>query len=390
MHVQTAWSSLIKKEEELCGDKVAVRYCDDFCILVLADGLGSGVKANILATLTSTIICEMMAEGATLPEAVDTITATLPQCQERGIAYSTFTIVQVYYDGSVNLIEFDNPAAIVLRHGVSLPLERTVRQIGERKIRESSFLAEPDDFIVVFSDGIIHAGVGTFLNFGWDHQDVEQHLLQYCRSTDPAREVTRILLACVNDLYKGKPGDDSTVATAKIVRATEARVMVGPPEHPEDDARVVRRLLSASGKKVCCGGTTSNIVSRITGRPIRVETLVSLVSDVPPMAYIEGLDLVTEGVLTLQKTNEYLQECATSDQYAEQFLNSRQKDGAVLLAQLLLKDCTKIVFMVGRSDNPAHRQLAYSTISLRAKIRLIERMAENLKKLGKIVQIELY
>ena len=194
----------------------AVRYCDDFCILVLADGLGSGVKANILATLTSTIICEMMAEGATLPEAVDTITATLPQCQERGIAYSTFTIVQVYYDGSVNLIEFDNPAAIVLRHGVSLPLERTVRQIGERKIRESSFLAEPDDFIVVFSDGIIHAGVGTFLNFGWDHQDVEQHLLQYCRSTDPAREVTRILLACVNDLYKGKPGDDSTVATAKL------------------------------------------------------------------------------------------------------------------------------------------------------------------------------
>ena len=82
VHVQTAWSSLIKKEEELCGDKVAVRYCDDFCILVLADGLGSGVKANILATLTSTIICEMMAEGATLPEAVDTITATLPQCQE--------------------------------------------------------------------------------------------------------------------------------------------------------------------------------------------------------------------------------------------------------------------------------------------------------------------
>ena len=390
IHVETSFSSLIKKNEELCGDKVAIRYCDQFCILVLADGLGSGVKANILSTLTSTIICEMMAEGSTLQEAVDTITATLPQCQERGIAYSTFTIVQIYYDGTAYLIEFDNPAAIIMRRGQCLELPRTTRMIGGRKIRESSFQVEPNDFIVVFSDGIIHAGVGTFLNFGWDHADVEKHLTEYCRSTDPAREVTRILLACVNDLYQGKPGDDSTVATAKIVPAAEARVRVGPPEHPEDDRKVVGRLLSATGKKICCGGTTSNIVARITGKEIQIENLLSLTSDVPPMAYIEGLDLVTEGVLTLQKANEYLHECAQSPQFYEQFLLTKQEDGAILLTKMFLQDCTKIVFMVGRSDNPAHRQLAYSTISLRAKIRMIERMAENLKKLGKIVQIELY
>lgn len=108
------------------------------------------------------------------------------------------------------------------------------------------------------------------------------------------------------------------------------------------------------------------------------------------MAYIEGLDLVTEGVLTLQKANDYLHECAQSPQFYEQFLLTKQEDGAILLTKMFLQDCTKIVFMVGRSDNPAHRQLAYSTISLRAKIRMIERMAENLKKLGKIVQIELY
>mgnify|MGYP002224271383 CR=1 FL=1 len=112
------------------ADKVAIRYCDQFCILVLADGLGSGVKANILSTLTSTIICEMMAEGATLQEAVDTITATLPQCQERGIAYSTFTIVQIYYDGTAHLIEFDNPAAVIMRRGNCIELQRTTRVIG--------------------------------------------------------------------------------------------------------------------------------------------------------------------------------------------------------------------------------------------------------------------
>ena len=137
---------------------MAIRYCDQFCILVLADGLGSGVKANILSTLTSTIICEMMAEGATLQEAVDTITATLPQCQERGIAYSTFTIVQIYYDGTAHLIEFDNPAAVIMRRGNCIELQRTTRVIGQRRIRESSLQVEPNDFIHVAEEQLQRAG----------------------------------------------------------------------------------------------------------------------------------------------------------------------------------------------------------------------------------------
>lgn len=389
VHVETFSASLNKKNEELCGDKVAVRYCDDCCVMVLADGLGSGVKANILSTLTSTIICEMMSEGCDLQEAVETITATLPECQERGIAYSTFSILQVFYDGQAYLVEFDNPPAILLRNKESVILHRTVREIGQRQIRESKFQVQPNDILVMFSDGIIHAGVGQILNFGWDHVDVESHLTQYCKADDTAREATRILLACVNDLYQGKPGDDSTVAAARIVAATEAHVMVGPPEKSEDDQKVVRWLLSASGKKICCGGTTSNIVSRITGKEILVQNLLALNSEVPPMAFMVGLDLVTEGVLTLQKANEYLKECARSEEYCEKFLSIKGEDGAFLLAKMLLEECTKVVFMVGRSDNPAHKALAYSTISLSAKVRLIQKIADNLKKLGKIVQIEM-
>ena len=124
IHIDAWNSSLNKKNEELCGDNVVSKINEDFFIMVLADGLGSGVKANILSTLTSTIISEMLFNGASLSEAVDTIAMTLPVCQERGVAYSTFTIIQVYYDGKVRIIEFDNPLAIVIRNNRLLVLVR--------------------------------------------------------------------------------------------------------------------------------------------------------------------------------------------------------------------------------------------------------------------------
>lgn len=390
VHVESFFKSLNKKNEELCGDKVEVRRNQDSFIMVLADGLGSGVKANILSTLTSTIISEMIASGATIQDAVETMAQTLPECQERGIAYSTFTILQVFYDGQAHLVEFDNPATIFIRNNQLVEMNREVRIIGKRKITDSTFTVEKDDVFVMFSDGIIHAGIGQTLNFGWDLPEVQEFLLTYTKNEDSAKQIAQILLANVNNLYGGKPGDDSTVACAKILEAKETRVMVGPPLNEEDDEKVVMKLLSASGKKVCCGGTTSNIVSRITGKEIKMEELVSLVSDVPPMAYIDGIDLVTEGVLTLQKVNKYLSRCVESSEYLEELIQSKGKDGALCMVKLYLQECSQITFMVGRSDNPAHKAIAYSTISLNAKIQLIREMAENLKKLGKIVSIELY
>lgn len=390
VHVESSFKSLNKYGEELCGDKVECRQNENSFIMVLADGLGSGVKANILSTLTSTIISEMIRDGSTMSEVVETITATLPECQERHVAYATFTILQVYYDGHAKLVEFDNPAAIILRNGRELSLDREVYTLGNRTIKESNFEVLPEDVVVFFSDGIIHAGIGTVLNLGWDHKEVVQYLEQVCRPKDTARIVNHLLLTCVNDLYGGKPGDDSTVAVARILSATETIVMVGPPVSPQDDEAVVNRLLKATGKKICCGGTTSNIVSRITGNPIEMDMLESLVGDVPPIAYIKGIDLVTEGVLTLGKVNEHLKECVISEDYRENLIDGREKDGASLLCRMLLKESTRITFMVGCSDNPAHKAMAYSTISISAKIRLIENMANSLRALGKIVVIEHY
>ena len=388
IHVETYTASLNKKYEELCGDRVKIVRNADSCILVLADGLGSGVKANILAPLTSEILSTMVAEGTTIEEAIQTITATLPVCRERGVAYSTFIIVQIFYDGRVYLAEYDSPDVIFLQGSRAGTFEREIHVHSEKKVREAHFMVEPGDRLILFSDGIVHAGVGSILNFGWDKKEITQHLLTMQHYNDNARTTTWNLLHAVNDLYQGLPGDDSTVAVAHILEPKETMMMVGPPVNKEDDEVVARKLMSATGKKIVCGGTTSQIISRYLHEEIKMDDLLSFTGDVPPIARIKGIDLVTEGALTIGKALQYLEECAKSRDYYEQFIEADRNDGAFLLAHTLLCDCTAVHFLLGTADNIAHASINYSPISLSQKIKVIEKMGEELKKLGKIVTIE--
>lgn len=389
IHIESYWRSLNKDKEELCGDRVQIKRSDRCLVMVLADGLGSGVKANILSTLTSTIISEMIFSGMSLKAAVETITATLPVCKVRGVAYSTFTIVQLFYNTNCYIAQFDNPSIVVLRDGEVLELKKEDHVIHGKTIHISHFNVKPNDRLVTFSDGVLHAGVGMTLNFGWGQEEVEHFLKTRIKDDDNAREVTRLLLTNVNYLYGGKPGDDSTVCCLQVIEAKETRVMVGPPSDRDDDEKVVWRLLEASGKKVCCGGTTSRIVSRVTGRELTTDSLLDLSVDVPPKGFIDGIDLVTEGVLTLQKVSRYLDNATKDPAYSEVLAQSNAMDGASCLVRVLLES-SSITFMVGLSDNPAHDAIAYSPISLNAKIALIKEMAANLKKMGKIVHIEMY
>ena len=102
--------------EQLCGDHVDIVEPDEnSTVIVLSDGLGSGVKASILSTLTSKIISTMLAEGLPLEECVSTIAATLPVCSVRGVAYSTFTIIHIKNNETAEIIQYDNPQVVVIR-----------------------------------------------------------------------------------------------------------------------------------------------------------------------------------------------------------------------------------------------------------------------------------
>lgn len=389
VHVETFNASLNKKYEELCGDKVKVLRNETSTTVVLSDGLGSGVKANVLATLTSEIIATMLNEGADLSDAIETIINTLPVCSERKVAYSTFTVCQVFYDGRVFMAEYDGPEAIVIRNGKEMKVEKQEIIQQNKKVKTCSFMTQPDDQIIFFSDGIVHAGIGTILNLGWDHDEIVQHIESMHKKDDSARQTCMNLLLAVNDLYQGLPGDDSTVAVVKLLPPKQSVVLVGPPANEEDDTDVVMKLMKASGKKIVCGGSTSQMVARVLDEEIRMPELFSMIGgDIPPISYINGIDLVTEGALTLKKVLVFLTECNKSEEYLNHFIDGTEGDGAFRLAHMLICDCTAIHFIQGKADNIAHASINYSPISLGKKIKTVERIGDELKKLGKIVTYE--
>jgi hypothetical protein len=384
VYVETSANSLIKYGEELCGDKVEIIRNNEGVTVVLADGLGSGVKANILASLTSKIAATMLSEGADIVEVVETVASTLPVCREREIAYSTFSILRLDNNGAARLVEFDNPDAILLRDGKEVTLSKQTLHVDGKNIKESNFYMTPGDVLVLMSDGAVHAGVGRLLNFGWQRQNIVEYLCGYYREDMPARLFTSQLLGACNSLYMDQPGDDTTVVTARICMDQLCTIMVGPPVDANMDSELVKRFLSFPGKKAVCGGTTSQIVSRILGRELNV-MLDYVTPDVPPIGYIDGIDLVTEGVVTLGRAYEIIKEAGTQEGFdAGALLN--KSDGATMLARLL-EQSTEARFIVGKALNPAHQNpdLPYN---LGIKLGLVRNIAELLKGLGKKVTVE--
>jgi hypothetical protein len=383
--VDVAFDSLNKNGEELCGDKVDVIRTENSTIIVLADGLGSGVKANILATLTAKIAGTMLKEGASINETVDTIVGTLPVCKVRNIAYSTFTLVKVFNDGRVYIAEYDNPPFFLIRGNECLDLEKKETIIDGKIVKESNFTLKQDDVLTIVSDGVIHAGVGYILNLGWQWPHVAEYLRKNVPNEKCAKNVSKDLIDTCRDLYDGRPGDDTTVVAIKLRKPEVIDLFTGPPIDKENDKWIMDKLMSGEGKKVICGGTAANIAVRETGKQIKV-FLDFIDPEIPPIAYIEGIDLVTEGVLTLSKAVEKMKKYADCFSQDEAAYNFTAKDGASKLGKMLIEECTHINFWVGKAVNPAHQNPDFP-MDLSIKLKIVEELAKVMKKLGKEVKL---
>ena len=388
MHVDTAYRSLFKYGEELCGDNVRITRTEDSVFAVLADGLGSGVKANILSTLTSTIISTMLTEGAAMEQAVETIVSTLPICSVRKLAYSTFSVLQIKDTGEAYLAEFDNPACIFIRNGELMELEMTDKEYAGKTVYESRFTVFPGDVLALISDGVVYAGVGSILNFGWTWESVAEWLRKESLKEKSAPRLAAALSQAVKELYMDKPGDDSTVMVARISPRQVVNMFAGPPKNKDDDPKMVRDFMTSSGKKLICGGSSANIVARVLNRSI--ETSLDYVDPlIPPIATIQGIDLVAEGVLTLSRTVEILQEYLDHETDSFYFKKLDEKNGAAMLAKILLEECTTLNLFIGTAINPAHQNPGLPS-DLSIKLKLIDKLCGLMERLGKRVTKKYY
>ncbi len=350
---------------------------DGRVIAVLSDGLGSGVKANVLATLTATMAAGCAASDAPIERTAGVIMRSLPVCSERRISYATFSLVDVAASGKLAIVEYDNPPYVLIREGslvepikTEIAVKRHRRQggLGSKAIlRASRFEARPGDRLVLFSDGVTQAGMGSRQSpLGWGSPAVEDFILRTIRAEPglSARELARAVVreALVRDL--GKARDDITCGVVYFRDARRLLVLTGPPLYPERDAEMARIFREYPGRRLVAGGTTASIIARETGAKVKVE-LGRFDPEIPPASTMAGADLVTEGIITLGRAAELL---ASRDR-----LDSLPCNAATRAIELML-DSDVIDFVVGTKINEAHQDPSMP-VELEIRRNVVKRLA---------------
>ncbi len=384
---EVGFKSINHVGEQLCGDHVDIIEKDDnSSVIVLADGLGSGVKASILSTLTSKIISTMISAGLPLEECVSTIAATLPVCSLRGVAYSTFTLLHLLNNETCEIIQYDNPGVIFIRDGKVTDYPKSEMSIGGKRIIKSVVRLEENDVIVAMSDGCPHAGIGIAYNFGWKLDDIADFMANMAYAGYTAKNLATMLIDECDKLYGGAPGDDATAVVVKVRRREPVNILFGPPSNRDDCNRMMALFFGKEGKHIVCGGTTSSIAAKYLGKPLKANLDFSA-SDVPPTAEIEGVDLVTEGVITVNKVLEYAKDYLGDNELYDTWSYSR--DGAAQICRLLFEEATDINFYVGRAVNPAH-QNPDLPINFNIKMNLVEELSKCLRSMGKRIKVSYF
>jgi len=367
---------LIKHGEVTCGDSVEVVYTPEETFVVLSDGLGSGVKANILSNLTVKIISKMVSHHVPLQDIVETIIGTLPVCSVRNLAYSTFTILRITPDGMVDIIDFDGLPPITVSNGFVEVVERTSEDVLGKKINKARIQLKEDDYLLITSDGVTEAGLGLTLSFGLQTAGLVKALKEHVKDNKSAQDLVNQVIDICMSYYINEPGDDTTAVAVHMRQPRECALLTGLPADKADDAGMVHAFYTAAGRKLICGGTTAQVFARETGKEVHTIDS-SLTDEVPPISQIDGIDLVTEGIITMDYCTRLLEDDRTE--------SLPKNGGSMLLEQLLWAD--RITIFCGTKVNEAYAQIKPG---IRLRDTLVEKLSRELQKRNKEVIVYYY
>lgn len=370
--LEVDYYQISKAGQLACGDSFYSRKQGDRTILVMADGLGSGIKASVLSTLTSTMASAFISAKMDIRRAAEVILETLPVCSKRKIGYSTFSIADVFSDGKMRLIEHDNPPCVLVRNGKTVKIQKQSIKFEAKHdsvIHFSEFQLKPEDRLIVFSDGVTQSGMGRpGMLLGWQQSGAEAYI-QLLMKEDPdisASELCKRLAKKAEEHDLGKAADDITASAIYLRKPRKTLLVTGPPYKREHDALMANILQKFEGKKVICGGTTSEIISRELNRPVNVNLKDMRSSlEVPPTANMAGVDLVTEGTITLSRALQLLEQNVPPE--------TLQNNGISQLMEILIASDI-IDFVVGTKINEAHQDPALPK-DLEIRRSLIRRLA---------------
>ena len=371
-----------KDGESICGDQCVTALNPDGAMVILSDGLGSGVKANILSTLTSTMLSTMLQGNVPLGECVSTVADTLPICNERNLAYATFTIV-IAEGRTVSLVEYDSPPCIWVHGGKSRRIGYSIQFAADKELHETSLTFSPGDLLVLFSDGVSEAGRGVTTYDGWPRAEIEDFVERNGAEEISAQRLAARILSTVQALDLDALHDDTTIAVLKLRERLPVNIMIGPPENKNDDLGTMRLFFAKEGRHVVCGGTTAKAVANHLQTRVHLQP-DSATDEVPPMSEIQGVDLVTEGAVTLTAALELMKAYRIDGMTPIDM--ERRRDGAAKLAEMLMEEATEVNILFGSAVNEAQQDTDFS---FERKLKLVQEMQDVLREAGKKVKFSL-
>ncbi|MGQ7869088.1 SpoIIE family protein phosphatase [Sunxiuqinia sp. sy24] len=356
-HFDVHMQQKLPKGEVVCGDVFLTRRIKEEgrVILVLSDGIGHGVKANVLGTLTASMALNYSSLHTQPDVAAKVFMRALPRSSDGKESYATFTIIEIEVGGLVRIVNYDNPQTIILRHGEPYaPDEIEVNIRGEENVgkilRIREFRPIQGDRIIFMTDGVEQSGLGgKRYPMGWGLVQVREFAQkQLARESEiSATRLARKILnqAAMNDGFELK--DDTSCGIVHFRQPREFMLITGPPFYKIKDTDFVKRVIEFPGKKIICGGTTAEIIARELDLEVNIQHRYGYEeAGIPPAAEMEGFEMVTEGILTMGKVEEILEVYSREDRLG----TSPPEE----VAKLLLEH-DNIHIIVGTRINWAHQ-----------------------------------
>ncbi len=375
-HIDVAMAQAAKGEHSVCGDLAVTERTPEATTVLLCDGLGSGIKAHVAATLCASRMMELMRRGVSLMKTCESLMQTMHQARTEDIPFSAFCLVRVLNDGSASVLTYEMPAPVAIQDSRACILPQHFFTLGGEVLGQAHLTLHHQQHLLLFSDGISQAGMGQTLRLGWTSEGVRDFVNKCIAESRAMRDVPEYVLAQAGEYSQGVFHDDATACLITSRPGKPLTILSGPPLSPHHDRAVVQEFMDLEGPKIICGSTTAEIVSRSLGISMQVQEELGNYFE-PPRYYINGVDLVTEGAFTLNRV------CNIFDEDPRNY----QPDSGVSRFCEMIREADHIVFWVGRAPNPANESILFKELGILPRLDVVPLLAEKIRKCGKLVVV---
>lgn len=379
LHVDVEISQSPKHPSSPCGDVVRYFRTASATTIIIADGLGHGMKANIAANMVVARLEELINSDFTLRQAFGNVVKTMEEARLNDLPYSVFTVARILEDGLTTILSYEMPAPILVQNRFSAEVERRTMLIEKGIVGETDFKLNSGEALIIMSDGITQAGLGKGLPAGWETEGVTRFLNEELKSGARYRAIPAMIKKGAINRWKGQQEDDCTVVAIFSRPGKVVNIMTGPPVNKEDDSLMVAKFFNTFGLKIICGATTAKIAAREIDKELKVEE--NYYSNITPVNYyLDGTDLVTEGAVTLNQVYNVWDEDTSG----------LDKNNPVTDLYSLLSVVDRVNFFIGKAENPANKDISFAQMGIINRSKIVNLLADKLKNEGKLVTIEYF